>query len=184
VSGSGLHQLKERLKEADENHGMPLTAALGRRGTNGAWYMDKDGVVKDQTGRDVWGNPDPRRHERHAHRVTSNDPLAFMKQAQRQLKEVSRDRQEREAELDQLRARVSREESEFANFSLDGPALSVKGYQPHKKEGSHRRRDQSKSRDKSKGTHRKHGRSRSSDAPSSHSHARRRSQSAERDRLR
>ncbi|OQN96086.1 hypothetical protein B0A48_17886 [Cryoendolithus antarcticus] len=59
-------------------------------------------------GKDVWGNPDPRRKEREQNRVVSNDPFAAMQQARRQLKQSTKDRElwelQRQKELQALKA--------------------------------------------------------------------------------
>jgi hypothetical protein len=152
-------QDKERgkRKAEEENYGMHLKDAWGRKDTKGAWYLDKDGAVKDAEGRDVWGNEDAHRHERQTQRVNSSDPLAFMNKAQKQLKEVQRDRKERETELEELMAKHSREKDEFENFSLDGgPSSQYSGRRPgggerQRKHGyrhHHRQRSKSRERDR------------------------------------
>jgi hypothetical protein len=110
---------KERQAKTEENTGMHLKDVWGRKDPNGAWYMDKDGVVKDSKGKDVWGNEDPRQQQRQAQRVISSDPLAFMKQAQKQLKEVQRERSERDAELEEFNSRHIKGADDLDGFSLD-----------------------------------------------------------------
>lgn len=123
---------KERQTHAEENYGMHLKDVWGRKDPSGTWYMDKDGVVKDSAGTDVWGNEDPRRRERQVQRVTSSDPLAFMKRAQKQLKEVHRERSDREAELEEFRSRRSRDKGGLDGFSLDELPVSQVERQTHK----------------------------------------------------
>lgn len=149
---SELEKERKSQREAEEIGGMPLKDALGRRsGGNDAWYLDKDGSVKDKIGRDVWGNEDPRRLERQARRIVSSDPLAFMKQAQAQIKEGRREREERQYEMRIARAR---EEREFDDFSLDARRS---------------RRDHDRRRDDHRKSHRRRrSRSRSRDRPRHH----------------
>jgi hypothetical protein len=136
---------KERQKDSEENYGMHLKDVWGRKDGKEAWYMDKNGAVKDSEGRDVWGNEDPRRRVRQAHRVSTSDPLAFMKQAQRQLKEVQREREERDAELEELRSRHGRgrDDEELEDFHLDQPPSDDK--RRHKCDHRHRRQERSRS---------------------------------------
>jgi hypothetical protein len=137
---------KERRKAEEEDHGMHLKAAWGRKDPNRTWYLDKDGAVKDAEGKDVWGNEDAHRQERQAKRINSSDPLAFMKKAQRQLKEVQRDRKERDAELEDLRSRNSREKDELEGFSLDDDRSSREPRRRHRSEGGRKHREKASHR--------------------------------------
>ncbi|KAK6440892.1 hypothetical protein LTR95_002886 [Oleoguttula sp. CCFEE 5521] len=64
-------------------------------------------ALDEVPGKDVWGNPDPRRKEREQTRVVSNDPFAAMQQAQRQLKQSTKDKEvwelQRQKELQALK---------------------------------------------------------------------------------
>jgi hypothetical protein len=111
---------KQRQKETEETYGTHLKDALGtRKGSKGTWYLDKDRAVKDSKGQDVWGNEDPRRQQRQSQRMSSADPLAFMKKAQVQLKEVKREREYRDSEIRYMRSRQA--DDDIDNFSLDKP---------------------------------------------------------------
>jgi hypothetical protein len=149
---SELDKERKQQRDADEGQGMQLKDAWGyKNDPNGAWYMDKDGTVKDTTGKDVWGNEDPRRRERQAKRVVSSDPLAFMKQAQAQIKEGRREREERERELTMSR---TREEKEFEDFSLD--AKSSRSNHDRRKDDHRKRHRRRHSRDRSRSRDRSH----------------------------
>jgi hypothetical protein len=143
---SELEREKEKQRNTDENYGMHLKDVLGRKDSKGTWYLDKDGVVKDSVGRDVWGNEDPRRQTRQAERITSSDPLAFMKKAQKQLKEVQRDRMEREVDLEQLRSRQLQEQADLDDFSLDEPGRTGSDRRKHYRR--RKEKDRNRSRDK------------------------------------
>lgn len=143
---------KSRQKEAEENLGMPLKAALGREASSRTWYMDTDGTVKDREGRDVWGNEDPRRLQRDSRRVASADPLAFMKQAQTRLKEVHRERRVREQELEASRRQ---RDVDFEDFSLDGPAVGDERRESSRKHKNRHRDAHSGSRRDKRGDERR-----------------------------
>jgi hypothetical protein len=132
---SEISKEKARQKEAEETHGTHLTDALGRKGSKSTWYLDKDGAVKDSQGRDVWGNEDPRRQQRQSQRMTSADPLAFMKKAQVQLKEVQRERESRETELRYMKSRQDDDIDDIDDFSLEKPTDN------RRRESSYRHKD-------------------------------------------
>jgi hypothetical protein len=145
---------KAKRKEMEEGQGMHLSDAWGRRDAKGAWYVEKDGSVKDSKGRDVWGNEDPRRHQREAARTSQTDPLAFMKRAQVQLKVAEREKQQREEELQR---HMDEEKRELDDFRLDGPPpcrRRSRDRREEKKVSRHRRRSRSRSRSRER--HRPH----------------------------
>lgn len=176
LSRSEKNKEQERQKNAEQNQGTHLTDVLGRNGSKPAWYLDKDGTVKDSVGRDVWGNEDPRQQERQAQRITTSDPLAFMKQAQKQLKQVHRDRKEREQELEQLKSRRTREETEFEDFSLDAPSQRNDRRRERPDHKHHRQRSRSRSKERSS-KHSRRRRERSRSPSNRHHNHRRRSRS-------
>lgn len=104
----------KQSRKVENEQGMRFTDAAGyKTGVKAPWYASSEkSSIKDQEAlsalpeKNVWGNEDPRRREREKVRVTSNDPLAFMKQAQRQLKQSEQDRErfsaEQQAEIRQL----------------------------------------------------------------------------------
>ncbi|EAT89777.2 hypothetical protein SNOG_03046 [Parastagonospora nodorum SN15] len=112
---------KERAFE--DQYTMRFSNAAGREGLDKPWYAaQQKHDAEDSTALDyphlenknVWGNEDPRRKEREHARITSNDPFAFMQQAQSQLKKAKQDKKkwaaERERELRELRAAQERED--------------------------------------------------------------------------
>lgn len=76
------------------------------------WYASSENarIVSYGPGKDVWGNEDPRRQEREQNRVSTNDPFAAMQQAQRQLKQSVRDRDDWKRERDAEMLAMRREE--------------------------------------------------------------------------
>jgi hypothetical protein len=161
---------KKKEQALEDQYTMRLSNAGGNGGLEQhPWYASKSkaahDIEDDRTieypeleNKDVWGREDPRRKEREKARVSSNDPLAFMKKAQVQLKRSKEDRkkwaEDRNRELRELQAveerehRTSRhskhkrrtEEDDFESFSLDN-----KRHERHSKH-KHRHRNRSRSR--------------------------------------
>jgi hypothetical protein len=108
---------KERAFE--DQYTMRFSNAAGREGLERPWYAAQQQTTKEAgadaaaleyvgfENKNVWGNEDPRRKERAQARIMSSDPLAFMQQAQTQLKKSKEDRKswaaERDRELRELR---------------------------------------------------------------------------------
>ncbi|KAL5117021.1 hypothetical protein ACEQ8H_005107 [Pleosporales sp. CAS-2024a] len=120
-----VEQEKRRKERAfEDQYTMRFSHAAGREGLKKPWYAapqqpptQADGPVSalDDPGfesKHVWGNEDARRKEREQARITSNDPFAFMQQAQRQLKKSREEKKqfaaERDRELRELRAAQER----------------------------------------------------------------------------
>ncbi|KAF1916300.1 hypothetical protein BDU57DRAFT_496795 [Ampelomyces quisqualis] len=115
---------KERAFE--DQYTMRFSNAAGREGLETPWYAAQQRPVEESgehaaaleypgiENKDVWGNEDPRRKEREKARMTSNDPFAFMQQAQTQLKRSKEDKKKWAAEhahkLRELRAIQERED--------------------------------------------------------------------------
>ncbi|TKA78614.1 hypothetical protein B0A49_02705 [Cryomyces minteri] len=132
-------------KELEDQYTMRFSNAAGfKQGLEKPWYaaQTKDFTGKNDAaremldevlGKDVWGNEDPRRKEREMSRLVGNDPMAVMRQAQKQLKDVERERAkwkaERDEEMRQLdrrerrRSRRRLEDDQLGGFSLDTPAV-------------------------------------------------------------
>jgi hypothetical protein len=147
---SEVDRTKQQQRGTEENLGMPLTDALGgSRDPRGAWYLDKDGSVKDSTGRDVWGNEDPRRRQRDVQRMGTTDPLAFMKRAQTQLKDARREREEWQQRMIK-ESRAAGADDDLEDFSLDGPAAAGDSRSSHGRhdESRRHRHDRKHSRDR------------------------------------
>jgi hypothetical protein len=186
---------KERTFE--DQYTMRFSNAAGREGLEKPWYAAQQKSSehnKDDTAaleyagfenKNVWGNEDPRRIEREQARISSNDPFAFMQQAQNQLKRSKEDKKkwaaERDRELRELRAtqeredrrsrhhkRKRRDEDPVESISKDEARRSIDRARSKHKHG-HRHGDRSRSRDRA--AHK-----------SSHRHERRRSRSRSRDR--
>ncbi|KAF1820657.1 uncharacterized protein K489DRAFT_291498, partial [Dissoconium aciculare CBS 342.82] len=94
---------KARKRDKDDVQSMRFSDAAGyNRGSHRPWYtarVEENSVVPQSSAdatlaavqaRDAFGNADPRRIEREGKRITSNDPLMFMQQAQRVLKQSER----------------------------------------------------------------------------------------------
>ncbi|KAJ8608027.1 hypothetical protein MRB53_039933 [Persea americana] len=96
------------------------------------WYAKQTShtTVKHETlstlpEKNVWGNEDPRRKERELGRVASNDPLAFMKQAQRQLKQSEKDREQYKAEQDAEIRQLRRDSRSHRKNVQDRPDINI-----------------------------------------------------------
>ena len=175
-----------KKRELEDQYTMRFSNAAGfKQDLQNPWYastakssdgIDTQIVPLGEAGKDVWGNPDPRRKEREQARAVTNDPMEFMKRMQSQLKQAEKDKEgwriQRERELKELdskqrrrnkdhrqrrRERGSREDS-LDGFSLDAPSRSTdrgdaRGH--HEKELSNRwhrerHRDRSRSPDRSR----------------------------------
>lgn len=196
---------KERALE--DQYTMRFSNAAGKDGLNQTWYTAKpkpEEEVQDKSisrrneelsafeGKNVWGNEDPRRKEREKARIASNDPLAFMQQAQRQLERSKAAKKkiaaERERELKELKAAQEQEERKDRHHKR----RHRDEYDRSTHARSHRADDESRS---TRHKHHHHSRSlsprrdrhgrghkhRERDSRRSHSH-RRRSRSPSRDR--
>jgi len=160
---------------------MRFENAAGKDGMSKPWYTIRQSEPANKgetTGReievfveskDVWGNADPRRKEREQLRTSINDPLAFMKKAQGQLKAAERDKakwkEERDGEARQLERlhEIERRErrkknparhrhdndDELDGFSLDTPQETKNArrakHDEHHHKPSHERRHRSRS---------------------------------------
>ena len=170
---------KER--ELEDQYTMRFSNAAGfKNGMQKPWYSEAGkGAATEEIRQDVWGNADPLRKQRDANRVSTSDPLAFMKRAQVQLKDAERDRkkwaEERQRELRALeeadekeRRRENRSKrhrdsrpledgDSLEGFSLDAPAAlddeSEKRRRPSHHSSRHRRH-RSRSRESEHRSHR------------------------------
>ncbi|KAM0279588.1 hypothetical protein ACHAQH_004544 [Verticillium albo-atrum] len=112
-------EAEKKKREYEDQYRMRLSSAPGRGGMLNPWYSKStdDNAPPDEfqaTEKDVWGNEDPGRKKRAAERITSNDPLAMMKQGAAKVREVKRERQkgqqERDMELEKMRREDRRRE--------------------------------------------------------------------------
>lgn len=100
--GEGKHRTGDRgsnvLGADAAEGGMRLADAAGYgKQSSQPWYSSalRDGAfAHDMSGRDVWGNEDPRRQQREKKRMDANDPLAAIKKGVRQLRQAETQRKE------------------------------------------------------------------------------------------
>lgn len=189
----------KKKKEYEDQYTMRFSNAAGFKSSlSNPWYAERTGnssekgiVSTEESGKNVWGNDDPRRIERDQFRTSTNDPMAFMQRAQGQLKQAELDRErwkaqkERElADLEEMHNRERKREREHRRKrksrdrspdSLDGFSLDDHRRAPDTKETSEESRKRHSSR------HHRQGRSRSPERKRhSRHHDRRRSGSPRR----
>jgi hypothetical protein len=128
----------KKKREFEDQYTMRFSNAAGfKQKLETPWYSSETAINTNEeedggkdVGKDVWGNEDRGRHSREKARLDANDPLAFMKNGVKQLRDVERDRQkwqkERAQELESLRhqehfhRRKHRSDHEdVEDFSLD-----------------------------------------------------------------
>lgn len=171
-------EVTKRRKEYEDQYTMHFANAAGfKQGLNDPWYSKKAGNDKSESeppSKDVWGNEDPRRKQREAARMASNDPLAAMRQGATQVRQVERERkrwkEEKDREMllmaEEERRRKKRkrhhnvkEDDDLESFSLDNDRKRPREHRARhdRHDGSRRRshRDDSRDRD-SHGRHRRH----------------------------
>ena len=169
---------KKRKREEDQ-YTMRFSNAAGfKNGMEKPWYASSSTksstdstsralVLPDVQEKDVWGNEDPRRKEREHNRISTNDPFAAMQQAQRQLKQSERDRdnwkKERSAEIEELNRaeerrrrhekkhrRRNEDDDSLEGFSLDAASASNRERSDHDRHRSRRHHHRRKSRSRSR----------------------------------
>ena len=159
----------KKKRELEDQYTMRFSNAAGFKQDIGErpWYssasnLDED---KDDAGKDVWGNKDPRRKERQKMRVVSDDPMALMQRGVQGVRRAERERkqwrEEKQKEVDELIRAEKREarkrrrhhhnhgEDELEGFSLDAAAISsqVRKHESRRKsDNSHHREHRSHSR--------------------------------------
>ena len=106
----------KKQRELEDQSTMRFSNAGGRNGLNsGPWYIagkDKRHNCDNMEfveGKDVWGRPDSSAKDREQARQVSNDPFAFMQEAQSQLRQSEKDKR-RWKEEEQGRIRESERE--------------------------------------------------------------------------
>lgn len=151
--GNATRSDRTTNKELD-NLGIRLTDAAGfGANANQPWYNTAPTEGKYPsvgTGKDVWGNEDPRRKEREQQRMNSNDPLAAIKRGVKQIRKAEADRNEwkvqRERDLNEVEELSKKEHERHRHRrrrhsdadSLEGFDLDA-GYRkkaPEREEGS------------------------------------------------
>ena len=104
-----------KKQELEDQYTMRFSNAAGRDGLKkGPWYAEEKRRQREEMdvveGKDVWGRPDPSAKHREQARQVSNDPLAFMQQAQSQLKQAEDDRRKWEKEEQGRQSKYDRSE--------------------------------------------------------------------------
>ncbi|KAF7960739.1 hypothetical protein EAE96_000412 [Botrytis aclada] len=181
-----VEQEKEKKKkEYEDQYTMRFSNAAGfKQALDNPWYSKATAEVKsideDNPGKDAWGNEDPRRKERDAARIISNDPLAAMRQGAAQVRQVKKEREqwmkEKEREVKELEAEERRnkrkrthtddiDDDDLEGFSLDRPEKRSRSSHhrtdpEHEKERErrhrHRRRSERDEIDRHRYRHRNH----------------------------
>jgi len=151
-------ELARKKKEYEDQYTMRFSNAAGfKQGLENPWYSKTGQVaeaVEDEVlSKDVWGNEDPRRKEREAKRINSNDPLAMMREGAAKVRQVERERkrwrEEKDRELKELVEAEERrkkhkrkhedDEDDLEDFRLD---------RPEKVSRSHSHRDDDRDRER------------------------------------
>lgn len=195
---------KKRKREEDQVTMRFSNAAGFQNGMQKPWYAAaaaatleppsratrNELMLAELKGKDVWGNEDPSRKERERSRISSSDPFAAMQQAQKQLKQSTKDRErwqkDQQQQLDDLKRRQKRDKEprrrdddgdSLNGFSLDAPTERERrersegrrrhrhhhrrsGHRSRSREGERRHRHRSHSRSRERGSER-HGGGRS-----------------------
>ncbi|THZ87846.1 hypothetical protein D6C84_01320 [Aureobasidium pullulans] len=100
----------KKAREFEDQFTMRFSNAAGFKKSlsSAPWYVssNKQETEIPQPSKDVWGNEDPSRKNREQTRMSSNDPMAFMRKAQTQLRQAETDKEkwkaQKERELREL----------------------------------------------------------------------------------
>jgi hypothetical protein len=97
----------KKKKEYEDQYTMRFSNAAGfKQSLEKPWYSKTDATEVEQPAKDNWGNDGPRRKERQASRIISNDPLALMRQGAAKVRQVEKEkkrwREEKDRELQEL----------------------------------------------------------------------------------
>lgn len=105
-------QSLEKKKQLEDEHTMRFSNAGGKSGVHDPWYSKGQLGATEGATKDVCGNEDAGRKGRDMQRMESNDPLVLMKKGASQVRALKRERtrdlEERDAELTQLRQEQDR----------------------------------------------------------------------------
>jgi hypothetical protein len=167
----------DKARKRDEGDVQPMrfsNAAGYDRGSQRPWYTTRveekfpmtqssaDTTLAAVQARDAFGNVDPRRTERESKRITSNDPLMFMHQAQRVLKQSERDKkaweESRAASLEHHSRRYRWERQPLDRLD-DIESFSLDAVPKEKEERKHRDHDGERRRHRHSHRHRSRSRS-------------------------
>jgi hypothetical protein len=145
-----------KRKEYEDQYTMRFSNAAGfKQNLDNPWYSKSskahDEADKAQS-KDVWGNEDPRRKEREAARIVSNDPLAAMRQGASKVRQVEKERkkwqEERDREVAEMieterrREKRRRRHRETSEDNLEGFTLDAKQPDEERRHRKKRRRSQ------------------------------------------
>ncbi|CAD0100147.1 unnamed protein product [Aureobasidium mustum] len=174
-----------KAREYEDQYTMRFSNAAGYKqsASSAPWYVSssKQDPEIQESSKDVWGNEDPRRRDREQTRLTSNDPMAFMRKAQTQLRQAETDKEkwkvQKERELRELHQaekegrrrrrelRHKRDHRErrqsvgsLEGFSLDNHEKEETGDPRDKRDSNRRYRSRSRDRDHRHSSHRAHRR--------------------------
>ncbi|KAL2214287.1 hypothetical protein CC79DRAFT_1363061 [Sarocladium strictum] len=111
-------QKKKKERDFEDQYTMRFSNAAGRNASGKPWYSTSSSEVATVTAKppskDVWGNDDPKRQERETKRAAASDPLAMMRSGAAKVRELKKERkkarEEREAELNDLKKEDRRRE--------------------------------------------------------------------------
>ncbi|KAF7863943.1 hypothetical protein EAF04_006908 [Stromatinia cepivora] len=167
---------EKKKKEYEDQYTMRFSNAAGfKQGLDNPWYSkartEMKAIDEDNPGKDAWGNEDPRRKERDAARIVSNDPLAAMRQGAAQVRQVKKEREqwmkEKEREVRELEAeerrnkRKRRQDDDGKDDDLEGFSLD-RTDSDHERERErrhrHRRRSERDESDRHRHRHKHHHR--------------------------
>lgn len=116
---SDQHQHQHKKQKTDENPAhfyLSEAAGYGSKAGDVPWYStgNRDPSSTMTAAKEPWGSTSPRRRERQAARLSSNDPLAAMKRGVKQLRDSERRRKEwkeqRERDLGEVEELARRRE--------------------------------------------------------------------------
>jgi hypothetical protein len=139
----------KKKKEYEDQYTMRFSNAAGfKQSLESPWYSksssSKEAVEDEITGKDVWGNEDPRRKEREVARMVSNDPLAAMRQGAAQVRQVEKERkrwrEEKEREMRSLEESERRRKKNKRLYESDDNEDDLENFRLDKSEDSSTRR--------------------------------------------
>ncbi|KAL6914527.1 hypothetical protein ACHAPO_005649 [Fusarium lateritium] len=165
-------EAKKKKQSYEDQYMMRFSSAVGKDGVLRPWYSQADAAAPDASSKDVWGNQDPNRKDRDAKRISSNDPLAMMKQGASKVRELKQDRkrfqEKREQELKDMRREERHREKkrrrhEGRDRSRDRNRDRERSSDRHERRqrSKDRRHDRDRQRDLSSGRRERHERERS-----------------------
>lgn len=106
----------KKAREIEDQYTMRFSNAAGfkQSASSAPWYAtaSKQGPETQMPSNDVWGNEDSGRRDREQTRLSSNDPIAFMRKAQTQLRQSETDKEKWKVQKDQEMRELDRAEKE------------------------------------------------------------------------